>query len=717
MTSDSSQEAPAASSARPAGRLPAGLLLGVLAACGAILPWLLAAGGHGLPRGASQAIVILSLALLAALALRWAWRTLGAELRTSRWAGLGLVVLAALAFAVHFVGLGFEVGTGNYGDEGIYWAAAERINAGAPLPHNFVYGHLSYYLVAWVLWLRGLFPGATAALATLLSGLRGEMQVTGLWIRSLSAACGALTTLAVFGIARRVVQGSEREALPAAQAAGLLGGALITAATVYNEITHLYISDVPAAFFATVCLYFVARLAGRETPSDYLLAGSASGLAAACKYPAGVVAVAIVGVWLWWRWRERRWSWGLLLSALAALATFLAVMPAFLVHSADAFAGQGRDVFFGLRQYAGSSWIGAAKDSNALWYGGKLLECFGLGALLLGCAGVFALRGEMRRRFWVLMVFPLVYGALIGSMTVAVKRNVLPLLPIAAALLGVGLAAFGSWLARRWPRRRLWLQASVALAALAVPAVAVVRQDLSLTRPGTREVVVDWVNEHLPPGAGIVKESFTPSFDPSRFVVKQKRYAVRVDPAELWSGRYDFVLITANAYGRFLREANLQKESQRVVAERYRALLAQPEVLSVAPGPLHLGPGFSLRRLDPPNAGFRRERDFAAAEAAFLSGPVLVKRAGALVFRAPGQSALFKEFLEAERFAVSVEGDGVSGGTLRAVTLANEPLGELSLDAPGASFRVPSRQKVFLYVQLPPGGRLRALHLRAAPAP
>ena len=213
-----------------------------------------------------------------------------------------------------------------------------------------------------------------------------------LWIRVLSAACGSLTALA--GVRHRAPDRARpggRDVGARAAPPDSWAPALITAATIYNEVTHVYISDVPAAFFATLCLYFVARLAGRETLRDYLLAGAAAGLAAGCKYPAGVVAVAIAGVWAWWRWQERRWSWSLLLAAAASVATFLAVMPAFLVHAGDAFAGQGRDVFFGVRQYAESGWIGVEKNSNAAWYGGKLLETFGIGALLLGAAGMCCL--------------------------------------------------------------------------------------------------------------------------------------------------------------------------------------------------------------------------------------------------------------------------------------------------------------------------------------
>lgn len=698
-----------------------------MAALAVTVPWLLDAGGHGLPRRGAQLAVALGLAGLAGIAASTSWRLLRAELRASRWVGWGLLALGVLSVGVHFAGLSFEVGHGYYRDEGIYRAAAERINGGALLPLNFIYGHLPYYLAAWALWLHGLFLRPSTALIAALCGLRDEASVSWMCIRAIAGACGALTVLPVFGIARRVfggTRGDEGEARlaptpsfmasnGAAAFAGFLGAGLITASTLYNEVTHVYISDVPAAFFATLSLYFVARLAGEESRRDYVLAGVASGLAAGCKYPAGVVVVAILGVWLWWRWRLRAWSAGLLFAAAASLGAFLLVMPAFLVHARDAFAGQGRDVFFGVRQYADSGWIGVEKDSNASWYGSQLLDSFGVAALLLGLAGTLFLTRERRHRWLVLAIFPLAYGGLLSAMAMVVKRNLLPMLPVSAALLGAGAAGLAVMLAGRWPRWKTLAVLAVALAVLAVPTVAVVRQDLGLVLPGTRELAVNWISEHVPPGAGIVKESYTPRLEPGVYDLLQVRFAARVEPAEMFGGRYDFVLLADSAYGRFLDPENLRKEHQKIYAERYRRLLALPEAWSFDPGKTRLGPAFSLRRLDPAAILYRNGRDLAAAEAAFLSDPAMRPAgAAAIEYSAPGQWALFKDYLEAGRYEVGVAGEAIAGGGVRVVNRDNEPRAQIALGAAAGTLTVPVREKVFLYVELPPGGKLVRLTLR-----
>ncbi len=687
----------------------------------AIVPWLLDVGGHGLPRRLTQFLVaagIVGVLLLCAAAGR---RAFARELRASRLGAVAILALLTFSVGAHFVGLAFEVGHGYYRDEGIYRAAAERIDAGALLPTSFIYGHLPYYLAAWSLWFHRLFLAPTTWIVTLLTGLADESAVSWMWIRLWSGLCGAMTVLPVFGIARRVVDGvsGAADTAPADRRlglwAGLLGGALICVSTLYNEVTHVFISDVPAAFFAALCMYFVARLAGREAPVDYLWAGVSSGLAAGCKYPAGVVALAIACVWAWWRWRQRRAGWGIALAAGASLGTFLLVMPSFFVHAGSAFSGQGRDVFFGVRQYAEAGWIGVEKDSNAHWYAAQLADSFGLGAILLGLAGAAWLPGPSRRRWLAVASFPLFYGVLLIAMSMVVKRNLLPFLPVAAALLGAGGAgavrALGGWL-ERWPRARAASTAAVALAMLALPGVAVVEQDLSLSLPGTREATVEWIHTHLPAGVGIVKESYTPNLGPE-YDVLQSRFAARVEPQDLWSGRYDFVLLADSAYGRFLDPQNLRKEHQKIYAERYRELLALPEVFVIDGGRTRLGPGLSLRRLERGAAPAWTAKTFAPVDAAALARPAMRPAGtGALEF-AVGDFALFKGRFAAGSYALTLSGESLQGGSVRVVS---DAVADLAACSAGASCRFELAQpaKVFVTITLPAGARLAAVRVDPA---
>jgi hypothetical protein len=355
-----------------------------------------------------------------------------------------------------------------------------------------------------------------------------------------------------------------------------------------------------------------------------------------------------------------------------------------------------------VRQYSEGGWIGVEKESNGAWYGEQLTEAFGVAGLALGLLGLPALRAGERRRALLVAVFPLLYGAVLLAMSMVVKRNLLPFLPPAAALLGVGVAALVRFAGARLPRARLAVAAALCTAAVATPLVAVVEQDLRLSLPGTRALATDWIRDHLPPGAGIVKESYTPRLE-GDFDVLQTRFAARVEPEDLWSGRYDYVLLADAAYGRFLDPANLQKEHQRIYAERYRQLLSLPEAFTVDGGALRLGPGLSLRVLAAPDAPAVYERRFSAADASYLAG-VERESAGTLRFTGPGQWAMFKDRFAAGRYAVTVSTPRPGAAAVRILDVAGvevlpaqPPPLDLSLTAPG---------KLFVYVTLPAGDPL-----------
>ena len=126
-----------------------------------------------------------------------------------------------------------------------------------------------------------------------------------LLLQRVNATLAALTAGAVFGAAYRVIGragGSSEDPTRVMRPllAATFASALIIFSPLYNSIAHQLIADVPAAAFGAFSLYFVSRLLEEERLEDYLLAGAAAGLAAASKYPGGMVAVAIFAVWLSW---------------------------------------------------------------------------------------------------------------------------------------------------------------------------------------------------------------------------------------------------------------------------------------------------------------------------------------------------------------------------------------------------------------------------------
>ncbi len=575
--------------------------LGVAASClgaAVVLLWGIDVGGAAVPPGLSRAVIVLALAATAVWVGRWLAGCFAGRRGRALAVAAVLPALLLLSLAVRCSGLSHEVEGRYYLDEGTYYHHASEINAGRMLRLSFVYPHLMYYLDAVVLWMASLFPGAVAAWAGAV-GVTDPLGVSWLLLRGVVALLSTLTVLPVYRIAERLGGGPLSGTL-----SGSGAGLLLIASPLYNGGSHLNICDVPSAFFATLCLLCVARLVEEERTRDYLLAGLGAGLAAAAKYPAGVVAVAIVAVWVLWRITRRDLRWGLLWAGLAALGAFLAVMPSLLVFPEAAFFG-GRGIFFGARQYGQGGWLGVTPDNNAWFYAKALVESFGWPAVAVGLAGLAGLKAGARRPVLWMLPFPAGYLALLIAMSMVVKRNLYPVVPILAALLGVGIAVgiaagLGRLAQARWSGRLGPALTAVLLAAcLVLPAWRTGVEAVALARPTTREVAKDWIRAHLPPGASIAKESYTPDFPEGTFQVFHRRFVTRLTLAEL--ARFDYVLVANAAYGRFADPARLNKPHQREMAVRYAEIFRSWELVHEwIPGPLQEGPVLRLYKTPRP---------------------------------------------------------------------------------------------------------------------
>jgi hypothetical protein len=682
------------------------------------LTWGAAVAGWAAPLWlARTALAVAGLATIA-----WIGHWLVDRLRARREGSIGLAAvlpaLVVLALTVRFVGLASEVGGRYYLDEGTYYHHAAAINDGEPLRRSFVYPHLLYYADAVVLWVAVQAPPLASAWSRLY-GVSEPLARAWLDLRSVVALLSALTVVPVYLLGVRLLRGRS------GVWAGALAALFLIASPLYNEGSHLNTCDIPSAFFATVCLAVAARLLDEERLRDYGLAGMAAGLAAGSKYPAGVVAVAIAALWIRWRRVHGPRRWGLTASALAALVTFVAVMPSLIAYPEFAFGG-GRGLFFGVQQYGRGGWLGVMPGSNATFYLDHLNESFGWPALVAGLLGLLALPRPARTRLLWMLPFPVLYLALISSMNMAVKRNLDPVLPSLALVLGVGVVGGLGRLVAAWPRGAASLAGPwakriagtvVGLALLALPASSTWGQEVGLVRPSTRELAAAWLAEHLPRGVAILKESYTPDLDARRFAVEHQRFATRMSPAEMAEGGFDYLLLSSAAYARFADPEALTKPHQREFAERYREIFARfPLLEEWDPDEMQMGPVLRLYRVDPDPKSCQPTATLAAADA-FSQPGMQPAPERPLRWQAPGDWALFKACLPPGRYRVEVVGAIPGSGALKLFDVTGLALGTVRVDPgdqPGGEFSVPRQEKVLFDAVLPPGSRVRSLELRPA---
>lgn len=667
-------------------RRPGRIALAVWAAL--VLFWLLDVAGFPVALWLSR-----TLALAAAVPTSaWLWglrRFLQPEHRPQ---GPLLLALLAAGVLLGMSGLGHEVGKGYYTDEGHYLHHAREVDAGKPFTRSFVYPHLTYYLDGFALWLADLFPGPVAWLASAVYGVEDAETVPWLVLRLVTAALGVGTVVPVF-LAALSLSG------PLAAA---LAGALVLFSVDYQEGFQVNTCDVPSAAFAALALMFAGLLLEGEDSRDYALAGVAAGLAAAAKYPAGLVAVGIVAVWLVHRFRRRPWSWGIVWAGLAALGVFLAANPSLFVHPDAAFEGP-RGFFFGLRQYARGGWVGVTPDSNTVFYLGQLLGNFGWPVVAAAAVGLFGLDPAVRRRLAMLAPFPLVFLFLVSSMNMVVVRNLFPVIPALAVFLGVAAAGVAGLVRSFSPRRRRAALAALALLSLAGPAAAAVRQTATLVRASTRDLMSAWVRENVPEGAGILKESYTPSFSPLEYRTIERRFAYRIAEERFDDPRFDFVLLASSAYGRWLRPEN----EDRSWGDWYRRVFETNRLVNrVAPGPWRRGPELRLYRLERAEERVR-ERTFLA-EHAFVTHPTMAGE-GEVRFTPAGRRAVFSGAFDAGSYRLEPAGRFEGEGELRVRSLDGDVAVEAKLGRAGAEVAIPRPGKLFFDVAWPKGSRLRRL--------
>jgi 4-amino-4-deoxy-L-arabinose transferase-like glycosyltransferase len=292
---------------------------------------------------------------------------------------------------------------------------------------------------------------------------------------------------------------------------GLLAAAIFGVAFLPDFYSHMALNDVPTLAPVSLSLYGIAGAMRRGRTRDYVLAGLGIGLAAATKYTGGITllcllvafvtdaAATAVGA------ASRRLVAGL----LTALAAFVAVNP-YSVFDFSSF-------WYGITQQASLAAgsepfkLGTPAGSGITYYLWTFTWGIGWVPSLAAVGGVGLLL--VRRRFaMALMLVPAVIAFIIfmGAQQRFFGRWLMPVFPIVsilAAYAAVELVRFAGR-ARRVPVPLLGLGACAALLAQSV--VAVIHNDLVLSRPDTRNVTRAWMVSNIPAGARVVIEPDVP---------------------------------------------------------------------------------------------------------------------------------------------------------------------------------------------------------------
>lgn len=277
--------------------------------------------------------------------------------------------------------------------------------------------------------------------------------------RLLTAVLGSLLSVFTWFIGRRFFS----------PFCGLIAALFVCFSPSALKYSSTITTDIPAAFFMTVSLYWILRVAvqdRRQALANYFFAGLFMGLAIGMKYNAAIGATAFFLAQAMHVRSKAYFTRGFTVFVLTMCLTFLAVSPYAVLDTRmflkDTMAIMGHYAH-GTSHAHGLSYWGNFK----LYWSEFRNETFTSAIMIMACAGVIAGFFVNWRSQIIVVFLALIYIKAFTDLKVHFLRNMMPVLPLIAILAAQPGAAIWK-LAGRRPRIALPARTATTLAALAI---------------------------------------------------------------------------------------------------------------------------------------------------------------------------------------------------------------------------------------------------------
>lgn len=402
---------------------------------------------------------------------------------------LGPILL--LALCLRLWGLGFG---GYHGDERSVVSNAQRIIGDLTLdPDAYRYGAL-------VLHVQALAFLVTHEIRAILGMTPTPGHHPFLIARAISALAGVATVALAALLARAASAGTGSVRREEDRIAAPLAALIVAVSFVSVQCSHYATVDTLMTTLATSSVLLALRAQADGRTRFFLLAGLLAGLAAGAKYTGILSALPLATIPFVARRGERPWR-ATALGLTAVCVGFALAMPyAFLepgrtldaiTHEGGHYAG-GFGTIFATGPHTGL-WNAAYLYHTGLGPGLAVIALASLGWLVRRLA-----RGESEapdwRRCTVLLVYPVTLFVFLSCFPTRFDRNLLPVIPFAAVVVGLFANAVFRWAGTRPLLARASLVVVFALAILH-PLSRDVVFDHQITRPHTRRQLAQWIDE------------------------------------------------------------------------------------------------------------------------------------------------------------------------------------------------------------------------------
>ena len=524
-----------------------------------------------------------------------------------------LTAIVLVALVLHFAGLGWGRPFVYHADE---WAVAnpalDMVRTGSWIPNIFFYPSGLIYVERMIIAILHQVDPTVSLARTASDGYAGLPWRGGATAlieqfpyfyagRAFVAIVGALMVLPTYLAARSASN----------VVGGIAAAVAIAVAPIVVVNSHYLTTDVPVAALASMTLWLSLR--GVTGGRWWLVAAAfAAGLAASTKYNGGLVVVVPLVVLLTssppGQWLRRSALTTACLIVLASMVGFVLLTPAMVLDTAHVWTD---GILWQAQGYAAGH-PGAEGTDNVVYFLRVLSGASGLGPGLSALAGLGMLIAvvQHRRTDLAVLSFVIAYYVLICLPPVRFERNLLPLLPFLAVLSGRAVGWIIDLLADRLRnaslgRRQLTTylrQASSVAVGLAIIAVAArpsfsaaVTRDQIFRAPDTRSIALDWIESHIPPGATIARENYTPQVPFPEYEVGFVGLLAS-KPLEWYrSAGFEYVVASSFQFERY--RGRLPEDAF------YQSLLDEPIVLDLRPRRGQPGPRVVVVALRSANPG------------------------------------------------------------------------------------------------------------------
>lgn len=438
----------------------------------------------------------------------------------------------------------------------------EMYRLGTLKPPAFDYPSLVYYLLLACAHVVGLFKEPTAY----------DLYVLG---RTISALFATATVALVYTTGRRAY-GAR---------AGLLASAFYAFTVTAFREAHYYTTDSMNTFFIALGVYFITRVALGDGPRNYLLAGVSIGLAAGSKYNGAflLVTLGVAHVLRVYRNTDefklkeaklgtlfaKLFSGWLVAGALLSFVVFLLTTPYAALapsefrrdldkmgHALSTKIGEGNQHYLGTTPY----WYYI--ENLLFWAQGPVLEA----ACLLGFLYALARR---RRQDVVLLIWLIVYFAVVGGWLNKAVRYTLPMLPFLSLLAAAMFVEAHAYFAARRKRALRFAVIALGCGTLASAFFYSLAYVNIYRQPHTGVQATRWAFANIPDGATILLEDPTPQERPP---VDGGKMIYDDESFDFGAHRFNFVYLDVPKFSR-------KDAATELLGAELRATLARAEYI------------------------------------------------------------------------------------------------------------------------------------------